>query len=306
MRLKKLAFQMFAAACACGLAFPTAACADQNKTPKEDEVKKVEAALPEKPSVAPKKAHKVLVFGRAAGFVHSSIPLGCKAVELMGKKTGAYEATTSYDPADFSADNLKQYDAIVLVSTTGEFLDDKNDKAATEARRSALIDFVKEGKGLVGIHAASDAYYNWPEYGEMIGGYFNGHPWGKDTVKIDDPKSPITAGFDAKEFEIQDETYTFKKEPWSREKLHILTSLDVSKFSSDDLQRENRPYDHDYGISWIHSFGKGRIFYCAHGHSEHVFWNTPMLQEYLAGIQYALGDLQCDASPSASKTASAK
>jgi type 1 glutamine amidotransferase len=306
MRLKKILFPMFAAACACGLAFPVGSFAEQGKTPKEDDVKKVEAALPEKASVAPKKAHKVLVFGRAAGFVHSSIPLGCKAVELLGKKTGAYEATTSYDPADFTADNLKQYDAIVLVSTTGEFLDDKNDKPATEARRSALLSFVKEGKGVAGIHAASDAYYSWPEYGDMIGGYFNGHPWGNDTVKIDDPKSPITAAFDGKEFEIQDETYTFKKEPWSREKLHILTSLDVAKFSPGDLKGENRPYDHDYGISWIHNFGKGRVFYCAHGHSEHVYWNTPMLQEYLAGIQYVLGDLEADATPSTQKTAAAK
>jgi hypothetical protein len=119
------------------------------------------------------------------------------------------------------------------------------------------------------------------------------------TVKIDDPKSPITAAFEGKPFQIQDETYTFKKEPWSREKLHILTSLDVSKFSEADLKKENRPYDHDYGISWIHDFGKGRVFYCAHGHSEHVYWDKAMLQHYLAGMQYALGDLQAEATANA-------
>ena len=160
---------------------------------------------------------------------------------------------------------------------------------------------------MAGIHAASDAYYDFPEWGLLIGGYFNGHPWGKVTVKIDDPKSSINAGFEGKELLIQDETYTFKKEPWSRDKLHILTSLDVSKFTEAEAKKENRPYDHDYGISWIHEYGKGRVFDCAHGHSEHVYWDKIMLQQYLAGLQYALGDLQADATPSsAAKTAAAK
>jgi type 1 glutamine amidotransferase len=72
------------------------------------------------------------------------------------------------------------------------------------------------------------------------------------------------------------------------------------------VKKENRAYDHDYGISWIHEYGKGRVFYCAHGHSEHVYWEKPMLQEYLAGVQYALGDLEADAAPSNPPTPAAK
>ena len=307
-----------------------------DKAPKPEDVTKMEAALPDKAPATPKKARKVLIYGNANGYVHSSIPLGEVTIAKLGEKTGAWTATISNDPAAF--DDLSGYDAIMLVSTTGHFLlpkvdagkapdkkaSDEEKKAYDEKKKAAeasiasykekekqrfenMVNFVKEGKGLAGIHAASDAYYDFPEWGLLIGGYFNGHPWGKVTVKIDDPKSPITAGFEGKEFQIQDETYTFKKEPYSREKLHILTSLDVSKFSEADLKKENRPFDHDYGISWIHDFGKGRVFYCAHGHSEHVYWDKPMLMEYLAGLQYALGDLQADAAPSGpSKTAAAK
>jgi len=278
----------------------------QKTAAKEEDVKKMEAALPDKAPATPQKSRKVLAFGRAQGFVHSSIPLGCKTVEMLGKKTGAWDTVISFDPSIFTPEKLKEFDAIVLVSTTGNFLDDRDSKI-TEARRAALIDFVKQGKGVAGIHAAGDAYYNWPEYGQLIGGYFNGHPWQKVTVKIDDPASPITAPFHGQEFQITDETYTYKKEPWSRDKLHVLMSIDVSKMSDADRSKENRPYDHDYGLSWIHRFGEGRVFYAAHGHSEHVYWDKPMLEHYLAGIQYAIGDLKADDTPSAKEhTASAK
>ena len=312
MRRKGLIVRLLAAACVGGLLLAGPCLAG---TPKAEDLKKMEEALPEKAPATPKKERKVLIYGNAQGFVHSSIELGEETIAKMGEKTGAYTSTISNDPAVF--DDLSGYDAIMLVSTTGNFMLPRNpppDKAAEykekeKQRFDNMIKFVKDGKGLAGIHAATDAYYDkdkdhtWAEWGELIGGYFNGHPWGNVTVKIDDPKSPITAGFDGKSFEIQDETYTFKKEPYSRDKLHILTSLDASTIKGG----ENRPYDHDYGISWIHAYGKGRVFYCAHGHSEHIYWDKAMLQEYLAGLQYVLGDLESDATPSgAIKTAAAK
>ncbi len=130
----------------------------------------------------------MLVLCKANGWVHTSIPLAAKMVEYLGDKTGAWMTTITYDPATINAENLKQYDAIFLDSTTGEFLDDPNDQAATQARRQALLDFVKGGKGLAGIHAATDSYHTtvrppspgaapataptgtWPEFNEMIGG----------------------------------------------------------------------------------------------------------------------------------------
>jgi type 1 glutamine amidotransferase len=138
------------------------ACGGRSGNPRvacQADVDKMMAALPDKAYARPAKPRKVLVLGHATGFVHSSIPLAAKMMEEMGKKTGAWTATTTYDPADINTENLKQYDLVFLDSTTGCFLDDPNDAAATAARRAALLDFIRGGKGIAGIHAATDSYH---------------------------------------------------------------------------------------------------------------------------------------------------
>jgi len=282
------------------------------------DVEKMMAALPAKAPAKPQKPRKILVLAAARGWVHSSIPLAARMMEEMGKKTGAWSATTTYEASDVTAENLKQYDAILLDSTTGMFLDDPNDAAATAARRKALMEFVRGGKGLVGLHAASDSYHGdpagrggpgspnaalWPEFNKMIGGWFKFH-WNDPqliVVKLDDPKSPINAPFNGQPFEIRDETYTFPMDSWSRENVHVLTSVDYSKMSDEDKAKEGggKRTDGDYGLCWIRREGKGRMFYEAHGHSERVYAMTPMLEHLLAGVQYALGDLKADDAPSA-------
>ena len=131
----------------------------QNQTPKPADVQAMLAALPDKAPVNPRRPRHVLVLARAAGYVHSSIPLAARTIEEMGRKTGAWSTTITYDAADVSEKNLAQYDALFLASTTGAFLDDPKDAAATAARRKALLDFVRGGKGLAGIHAATDSYH---------------------------------------------------------------------------------------------------------------------------------------------------
>jgi type 1 glutamine amidotransferase len=293
----------------------------QNQTPKDSDVQATMAALPDRAPVTPKQPRKVLVLAKASGFVHSSIPIAARTVEEIGKKTSAWSTTISYDAAVITADNLKQYDAIFLDNTTGAYLDDPNDQAATDARKEALLAFVRGGKGLAGIHAAIDSYHGsgggspgggrdpqlnvgtWPEYNTMIGGWFKFH-WNDPqhiTVKIDDPKSPINAPFKGESYEINDETYTFPQDSWSRENVHVLTSIDYSKMSDEDKAKEpaaTARTDHDYGLSWIRREGKGRVFIEAHGHNERVYAIKPMLEHILAGVQYALGDLQADDSPS--------
>ena len=133
--------------------------AAQNQTPNAGDVEKMMAALPARAPAKPKQPRRVLVLARAAGFVHSSIPLAARTVDELGKKTGAWSTTITYDAADINESNLKQYDAVVLASTTGDFLDDPKDAAATAARRKAFLDFVRNGKGVAGIHAASDSYH---------------------------------------------------------------------------------------------------------------------------------------------------
>jgi type 1 glutamine amidotransferase len=277
------------------------------------------AALPDKPFAAPASLRHVLVLCRAVGWVHSSIPLSAKMVEYLGDKTGAWVATITYDAAAINPENLSHYDAIFLASTTGEFLDDPNDKAATDMRRQALLDFVKGGKGLAGVHAASDSYHatkpaatpggapelvgTWPEFNEMIGGFFKFH-WTYPTlipVKIDDPNSPLTSMFPARGYNIVDETYTFAQDSFSRRRVHVLTSINYAKMSAEDKAKEpaaTKRTDGDYALSYIQRVGNGRMFYEAHGHDESIYYLRPFILHMLAGIQYAIGDLKADDSPS--------
>jgi hypothetical protein len=312
------------------------ACGGRSSNPRvacQTDVDNMMAALPDKAPATPLKPRKLLVLARAAGYVHSSIPLAVRTVEALGSKTGAWTTTVTFDAADINTANLNQYDAIFLDNTTGCFLDDPNDKAATDGRRAALLAFVRGGKGIAAIHASSDSYHGrdcaggpppaggapgggranagpsvpggqplWPEWNTIIGGYFKFH-WNDPqliTVKIDDPKSPLTAMFHGQSFEIHDETYTYNQESFSRKNVHVLTSVDYDKMSAEDKAKESNPRtDHDYALSWIRREGNGRLFYEAHGHGERIYAMRPMLEHILAGIQYALGDLKADDSPSA-------
>ena len=269
------------------------------------------AALPDKAYANPQSLRRVLVLCRAVGWVHTSIPLAAKMVEYLGDKTGAWMTTITYDAAAITPENLKHYDAIFLDSTTGQFLDDPNNKEVTDLRRQALLDFVKSGKGLAGVHAATDSYHTnrpsvtgtWPEFNEMIGGFFKFH-WPYPTlirVKIDDPESPLTAMFPRRGYEIVDETYTFAQDSFSRKRVHVLTSVNYAKMSEEDKAKEpaaNRRTDGDYALSYIQRMGNGRVFYEAHGHDEKVYFSRPFVAHMMAGIQYALGDLKADDSPS--------
>lgn len=141
----------------------------------------------------------------------------------------------------------------------------------------------------------------WPEWNKIIGGYFKFHWVDPQLIitKIDDPKSPLTAMFKGQEFEIRDETYTFAQDSFSRTNVHVLTSINFDKMSAEDKAKESNPRtDGDYALSYIRAEGKGRVFYEAHGHSPRVYAMTPMLEHIRAGIQYAIGDLKADDSPS--------
>jgi type 1 glutamine amidotransferase len=313
----------------------------QPQVPCPNDVSRMMAVLPETAPATPQRPRKVLVLGATRGFVHSSIPLAARTIEEMGKKTSAWATDISYDASVINAENLKQYDAIFLASTTGTFLDDPNDQSVTDARRKAFLDFIRGGKGVAGIHAASDSYHGnppgtprgggrrgggrgaqappppctgggtpgagggeplWPDFNRMIGGYFKYH-WNYPTpitVKIDDPKSPINAAFKGRSFNTIDEVYTFNQASFSRKNVHVLTSIDYSLMTDCDKGIEgSKRTDGDYALSWIRREGNGRLFYQALGHHESIYYNNPaMLEHILAGMQYVLGDLKADDSPS--------
>lgn len=265
------------------------------KDPSADEVQRMRAAMPAEAIVRPAKPRKLLVLSLCQGFKHSSIPYWARTLEIMGDKTGAFTVTLSEDLNDLNAQNLADFDAVCLNNTTGL----KLSPDATPELCEALMNFVKGGKGIVGIHAATDNFNKWPEAQEMMGGTFTGHPWGGGgtwAIKIDAPDHPLMAPFHGQGFKIKDEIYRTDPPLYSRKKQLVLMSLDMS-----DPTTRNAPGvregDEDTGIAWVKRWGKGRVFYCSLGHDHAVTWNPPVLAHYLRGIQFALGDLEADTTP---------
>ncbi len=256
------------------------------------ELEKIAAAVP-KEAAKPKSPRKVLIFWRCEGFFHGSgIAGGNKAFALMGEKTGAFSVDCSNDYAVFEPANLAKYDAVMLNNTT--YL-----KFPRPELRQALLDYVRSGKGLIGIHAATDNFYDWPEGAKMIGGLFDGHPWGGGgtwAFRIDAPDHVLNRAFGGKGFKLQDEIYQFK-DPYSRDDRRVLLTLDLTDPATGKVTGGVKRADKDFAVAWIKTEGKGRVFYCALGHAANVFMDPAVMQFCLDGIQYALGDLQADASP---------
>lgn len=277
--------------------------------PPEDVITRIAAAVPDKPYATPDKPRRLLIFTLCRGFQHGSIPVGAEALKILGQRTGAFEAVTSDDPMMFEPHVLAQFDAVCLLNTTGElFLPPDMQRLAERKRAEAekldtrlkksLLDFVNGGQGLIGIHAATDCFYQWPAYGEMMGGYFHGHPWGANdtvTLKIDDPDHPLCTMFGGQPFTITDEIYQIKA-PYSRDMLRVLLSLDATR--TDMNKGGIHRTDGDFAVSWVRGYGSGRVFYCSLGHHDDIYWNPTVLRHYLAGIQFALGDLPADTTPS--------
>ncbi|NLC55465.1 MAG: ThuA domain-containing protein [Armatimonadetes bacterium] len=217
----------------------------------------------------------VLMLRYSGGFEHSYLPDAEVAIKEIGKASGLYQAVTTHQCSRITAENLADVDVLVF-ATTGELPFD-------EAQKAALLDFVRGGKGFVGIHNAADTCYQWPEYGELVGGYFNGHPWTQEVrVKVEDPDHPATRGLGSS-FTVFDEIYTYRN--WDRSKTHVLLSLDNS---SVDLSKGNRP-DHDYALAWCHRYGQGRVIYTALGHPDEL-WAQPWFRQHIRGcIAWAAG-----------------
>ena len=273
--------------------------------------KRIIASLPEKPTVTPKRERRILIISRCEGFVHGSIPYGRFMLEQMGRKTGAFIADFSEGYECFTADHLKKYDAIVFNNTTN--------LNPTDEQRDAILEFIRSGKGIIGIHAATDNFRNWHEGVCMMGGCFNGHPWGANgtwAFKLDDADHPINQVFNKKGFWHKDEIYQYHPDHYQgEENLRILISLDMTKnrniealvnqrkkgaprlTATEKAKRTELAKLRKVPVSWIRDFGDGRLFYTNFGHRNETFWNTKINRHILDGIQFALGDLSADAAP---------
>jgi len=223
---------------------------------------------------------KVLFLTHSGGWKHSVVlrspdgSLSWAEKQLQRAAKGRFEVVATQDLGAITRENLKGYKGVVFY-TTGELAIDKE----------ALIDFVKEGGGFAGIHSATDTLYKYPPYGELVGGYFDGHPWHERvTVRVDDPKHPATAHL-GPSFELTDEIYQFRD--WDRAKVQVLLSLDPAKV---DLTKKGvKRTDKDFGLAWTDSFGKGRTFYTALGHREEVWADPRFLTHLVNGVAWTVG-----------------
>jgi type 1 glutamine amidotransferase len=261
-----------------------------------EERRKIEAAIPATAPAVARKPRKLLVVDLTVDrHGHPSIPYANLAVALMEKQTGAYEAVFSSDRSMLKPEKLKQFDAVFLNNTLGPIFD-------TPELREGFAAFISGGGGLVANHAATVTSTDWPELGKILGARGAAHRESQEkvTVELDDPESPLCAAFGGKGFEFADEFFRFQ-EPYSREKVHVLMSIDVDKTDMNQGRSYGKCFreDNDYPISWIHRYGKGRVFYCSMGHNPYVFWDSRILEHFLAAIQFALGDLEADTTPSA-------
>ncbi len=275
----------------------------------EDAAAKIAEALPSMAYAKPEKPRKLLVFSKTNGFRHASITTGKIALTEMGEKTGAFEAVCSEDLEEFETGKLAGYDAVCFLSPTMNVFspsgvemktlsaEQKDEAAKRETRlKNNLMEFVKSGHGFIGIHAATDCCYEWPEYGKMVNGFFDGHPWTADTpvsIKVEpgQEKHPLVAMFEGKNVEFPEEIYQLK-DPYNSKSVHMLLRLDTEK--TDMTRKGIKRTDGDFGVAWARPWEKGRVFYCSLGHNHAVYWNPKVLRHYLAGIQWAIGDFKVD------------
>lgn len=242
----------------------------------------------------PKK--KLLAIGEVQGYEHDSVSHALATIEKLGRQTQLWdtyirtdnELLTKQKLAHGNARNLDYFDA-VLFYTTG-------DLGLSDQQKKDLLSFVHDdGKGFLGTHSSTDTYYTWPEYGEMIGGYFNEHPWGQVHCRIltEDRKFPATAHFPA-EFPFYDEIYQMKA-PYSRDKVRVLMRLDPT--SVDLTNPKVHRTDQDFAITWVKEYGKGRVFHSSLGHRDEV-WDNPDIQKmWIEAVKWVLRITDGDATP---------
>jgi len=211
---------------------------------------------------------RILYFTYSAGYRHDVIPLSRAVLTQLGSDSGVFEVTATEDMSEFSAENLERY-AAVMFYTSGEL-------PMGEAQRAALLDFVRSGRGFVGVHSATDTFYTWPDYLDLVGGYFNGHPWHQAvTIEVVDPGDPLVA-FLGNSLQVEDEIYQIGDFDYRGSR--VLLRLDPSSVDLGKTGVHQRFYG--WPLTWTRFYGEGRVFYSALGHEPSV-WRDARYQRIL-------------------------
>jgi uncharacterized protein len=243
---------------------------------------------------APTHRKQLLAIGEEKGYRHEAVSHALATIERLGRESGLWDTTIRTDTEaltkkklEYNAKNLNDFDA-VLFFTGGDLVMDAQQKAD-------FLSFIHDdGKGFVGVHSATITFTDWPAYGEMIGGYFDEHPWGTfdAPILIEDAAFPGMQQW-PRTFVLRDEIYQMRN--YSREKVRVLMRLDPGKL---DLKNKNvHRNDRDFAVTWAKTYGKGRVFYSCLGHVPEN-WDDPRLQAmYTEAIKWALGLVEADATP---------
>jgi len=240
------------------------------------------------------KPKNLLFIGQAKGYQHESISTAMVTLFQLGRQTGLWNTYLRTDctaitkkPLKWEAKNLDAFDAIVFFTDGDLDMDD--------SQKADLLSFIHDdGKGFIGIHSASITFTSWPEYGKMLGGYFDGHPWGifQAPLEVEDAQFPGMK-FLSSSFEIRDEIYQIKD--FSHENSRVLLSLDASKL---DLTRKGvKQTEHGFPVIWAHSYGKGRVLYDGLGHVDAVWGRSDMQKMWIEIVKWSLGLVPGDATP---------
>lgn len=212
---------------------------------------------------------KVLIFSKTAGYHHASIPAGIEAIKKIGGENN-FDIDTTTDSTLFTDKNLKQYEAIIFLSTTGNLFD--------TLQKDAFRRYIKNGGGFVGIHAATDAEYNWPWYGKMVGAYFESHPAQQQAkLNVVDATHLSTKEL-PKEWTRFDEWYNFKN---LNPDVHVLITIDEGSYQGG----KNGAH---HPMAWWQNFEGGRIFYTELGHTDASYTEPLFLKHLTGGILYAI------------------
>ncbi|MGP3637876.1 ThuA domain-containing protein [Streptomyces sp. 24-1644] len=224
-------------------------------------------------------AKRVLVFSKTGGFRHDSIPAGITALKEIGAESGitvdATEAAGQFTPA-----NLARYDSVVFLSTTGDVLNSDQQKA--------FEDYVADGGGYMGVHAAADTEYDWEFYGGLVGAYFSSHPQIQPaTVRVENHDHPATAHLD-EAWDRTDEWYNYRTNP--RDKAQVLATLDETSYTGGTMKG-------DHPISWCQTYQGGRSFYTGLGHTKESYAEPDFRKHLLGAMRYTTGQATADCRP---------
>lgn len=237
---------------------------------------------------------RLLIIGEEKGYRHEAVSHAAATIERLGRESGLWSTTIRTDTEaltkkklEYNAKNLNDFDA-VLFYTGG-------DLEMNGEQKAALLAFVHDdGKGFIGVHSAAITFANWTEYREMLGGFYDEHPW----VTFDAPIVVEDANFPGmqqwpKEFVLKDEIYQMKD--WSRQNVRVLMRLDAGKINLKNSQVHRK--DLDFAVAWAKTYGKGRVYYSTLGHVEQNWDDLRLQQMYVGAIKWAMGLINADVAP---------